>query len=148
MILILTARWTRLVSHRRCGRTAQAEALQTRIRKEEEYREEQRKRAEDNAIKRKEKAERKKAEKAQKMAAEAEEAGQSQVPPPSVKSASGTRSTDPPARGSGDTKQDKEQERSERLRQRKIDQAREMLSVAMEAMTVHGVRCVSVLRCV
>ena len=140
MILILTARWTRLVSHRRCGRTAQAEALQTRIRKEEEYREEQRKRAEDNAIKRKEKAERKKAEKAQKMA--------SQVPPPSVKSASGTRSTDPPARGSGDTKQDKEQERSERLRQRKIDQAREMLSVAMEAMTVHGVRCVSVLRCV
>ena len=75
MILILTARWTRLVSHRRCGRTAQAEALQTRIRKEEEYREEQRKRAEDNAIKRKEKAERKKAEKAQKMAAEAEEAG-------------------------------------------------------------------------
>ena len=81
------------------------------------------------------------------MAAEAEEAGQSQAPPPSVKSASGTRSTDPPARGSGDTKQDKEQERSERLRQRKIDQAREMLSVAMEAMTVHGVRCVSVLRC-
>ena len=116
MILILMARWTRLVSHRRCGRTAQAEALQTRIRKEEEYREEQRKRAEDNAIKRKEKAERKKAEKAQKMAAETEEAGQSQVPPPSVKSASGTRSTDPPARGSGDTKQDKEQERSERLR--------------------------------
>jgi hypothetical protein len=59
-------------------RTAQAEALQARIKKEEEFREEQRKRAEDNAIKRKEKAERKKAEKAQKMAAAAEEAEQIQ----------------------------------------------------------------------
>ena len=70
------------------------------------------------------------------------------MPPPSVKSASGTRSMDPPARGSSDTKRDNEQVRSERLRQRKIDQAREMLSVAMEAMTVHGVRRVSALSCV
>jgi len=75
--------WQRRVPTVDCGsqpmrRTAQAEALQARIKKEEEFREEQRKRAEDNAIKRKEKAERKKAEKAQKMAAEAEEAEQIQ----------------------------------------------------------------------
>jgi apolipoprotein N-acyltransferase len=62
----------------RAASGAQAETLQARIRKEEEFREEQRKRAEDNAVKRKEKAERKKAEKAQKMLTEEEESEQVQ----------------------------------------------------------------------
>jgi len=41
-----------------------------------------------------------------------------------------------------DAKQDKE-----RLRQRKIDEAKEMLNVAMAVMEQSDVRCVSALRC-
>lgn len=68
-----------------------------------------------------------------------------QVPPPSVESASGAQSTGRPAQAAACTKEERERQRKERQRQRKIDQAKEMLNVAMEVMEQSGVRCVSVL---
>jgi hypothetical protein len=62
------------------------------------------------------------------------------VPPSSAESVSRARPKHPPARAAGSTKQEKELQRSERVRQRKIDQAKEMLNVAMEVMEQSGVR--------
>ena len=67
--------------------------------------------------------------------------------PPSAESMRGAQLTYPPAQSAGSTKQEKALQRKERLRQRKIDEAKEMLNVAMEVMEQSGVRCVSALRC-
>jgi hypothetical protein len=68
-----------------------------------------------------------------------------QVPAASVESASGAQRTGPPAQAAGSTKEERERQRKQRLRQRKIDEATEMLNVAMEVMEQSGVRCVSAL---
>ena len=57
-------------------------------------------------------------------------------------SVSGAQRTGPPAQAVGSTKEERERQRKQRLRQRKIDQAKEMLTVAMEVMEQSGVRCV------
>jgi hypothetical protein len=62
------------------------------------------------------------------------------VPASSAESASRAQAKHPPARAAGSTKQEKARQRSERVRQRKIDQAMEMLTVAMQVMEQSGVR--------
>jgi hypothetical protein len=66
--------------------------------------------------------------------------------PPSAASGSGARPSDPRVQAGGSAKQEKERQRKQRLQQRKIDEAKEMLKVAMEVMEQWGVRCVSALR--
>jgi hypothetical protein len=70
-----------------------------------------------------------------------------QAASPLAEAASGTQQPDPqpqPA-GGGGGKKDKERQRKERQRLRRLQEVREMLDVAMEAMEQTGVRCVHTL---
>ena len=61
---------------------------------------------------------------------------------PSAEAASGTQQTDPQPQPAGGGKKEKERQRKERQRQRRMDEAREALQGAIEAMLA-GARCVS-----
>jgi hypothetical protein len=66
------------------------------------------------------------------------------VPPLAAEAAGGTQQTEPQPAGGGNTKKDKERQRKERQRQRKIEEAKEALQGAIEAMdeTAGGVEAV------
>jgi len=66
------------------------------------------------------------------------------APPLAAEAAGGTQQTEPQPAGGGNTKKDKERQRKERQRQRKIEEAKEALQGAIEAMdeTAGGVEAV------
>ena len=81
---------------------------------------------------------------AQPIGFRTEEAAVQAAPPLAAEAAGGTQQTEPQPAGGGNTKKDKERQRKERQRQRKIEEAKEALQVAIEAMaeTAGGVEAV------
>ena len=73
-----------------------------------------------------------------------EAAVQEAAPPLAAEAAGDTQQTEPQPAGGGNTKKDKERQRKERQRQRKIEEAKEALQGAIEAMdeTAGGVEAV------
>ena len=73
-----------------------------------------------------------------------EVAVQEAAPPLAAEAAGGTQQTEPQPASGGNTKKDKERQRKERQRQRKIEEAKEALQGAIEAMdeTAGGVEAV------
>jgi hypothetical protein len=81
---------------------------------------------------------------AQPIVFRTEEAAVQAAPPLAAEAAGDTQQTEPQPAGGGNTKKDKERQRKERQRQRKIEEAKEALQGAIEAMdeTAGGVEAV------
>ena len=81
---------------------------------------------------------------AQPIGFRTEEAAVQAAPPLAAEAAGDTQQTEPQPAGAGNTKKDKERQRKERQRQRKIEEAKEALQGAIEALaeTAGGVEAV------
>ena len=77
---------------------------------------------------------------AQPIGFRTEEAAVQAAPPLAAEAAGDTQQTEPQPAGGGNTKKDKERQRKERQRHRRMEEAKEALQAAMEAMAF-GTRC-------